>query len=248
MGKYVGLDWSSKGWFGIIISDNEEPSADLFPTILSVWSKHSDADRILIDIPIGLRNDGKRTCDKKANEMLKPDRKNSVFFTPIREAVYAKTLTEAKELNKEYGFSITNQAWSICLRIREVDEFLDEFPEAIGTVRESHPEICFAALNDDNPLKQGKKTDDGIKKRQTILFQQDEALKTVYQSAVERFINPPAWARRLSKNAKDDVLDAMVLAHTAQRSEEELATLPDSPEKDMTKKEPLPIEIVYPKA
>ncbi len=247
MSKYIGLDWAGNGWFGVVLSDTEEPELDLFPSILNVWVNHSEAERILVDIPIGLSNNGKRTCDKEARERLAPDRQNSVFSTPVRDAVYAKTLTEAKEINEEYGFSVTNQAWAICLRIREVDEFLGEFPEAVGTVRESHPEICFAALNEGNPLKHGKKTDEGLEKRQDILFEEDESLNTVYEDAVESFIEPPSWARRLSKNAKDDILDALVLAYTARRSEDELATLPTKHETDRTKNEPIPIEMVYPR-
>ena len=128
MAEYVGLDWAKKGWFGVTLKDDGEPDTELYPSILSVWKNHKKADRILIDIPIGLNNDEKRKCDEEAEGMLKPDRQNSVFSTPVRGAVYAKTLKGAKEINEEHGFSISNQAWSICLRIREVDEFLDELP------------------------------------------------------------------------------------------------------------------------
>ena len=246
MAKYIGLDWSRNGWFGVILKDDGQHESDLFPSILNVWSAHSDAERILIDIPIGLSDNGTRVCDKKAYEFLKPDRHNSVFSTPIRDAVYSKSLAEAKALNEESGFSITNQAWSICPRIREVDEFFDEFLNAIGTLRESHPEVCFAALNDRDPIEDGKKTEEGLKKRKEVLFEADEQLEAVYEDAVETFIEPPQWARRLSKNAKDDVLNALVLAHTARHDDEELATLPEAPEKDASKEEPLPMEMVYP--
>lgn len=244
---YVGLDWARKGWFGVVLKDNGEPDTDLFPSILSVWKNHRDAERILIDIPIGLSVNGKRACDGEAKERLKPHRQNSVFWTPVREAIYAKKLTDAKEINEEYGFSISNQAWSIIPRIREVDELFDVFPEAIGTIRESHPEICFAALSEDGPMEHGKSTEEGLDERKEVLSGRDKSLESVYEEAVETFIEPPSWARRLSKNAKDDVLDALVLAQTARMDEEELATLPEEPKKDCTKEEPLPMEIVYPK-
>ena len=247
MTKYVGLDWARKGWFGVILKENGDYDFDLFPSILNVWANHHNADLLLIDIPIGLRNDGRRTCDEEAEEILKPHRQNSVFSTPIRDAVYAKTLEKAKKQNERYGFSISNQAWSICLRIREVDKFLDEFPEAIGRMRESHPEICFAALDGGRPIAYRKNTEVGLENRKEILFGEDDSLEKVFDDAVETFIEPPSWARRLSKNAEDDVLDALVLAHTARQSEEELATLPVNPNKDNTKENPLPIGIVYPR-
>lgn len=246
MAKYIGLDWASSGWFGVVLDDDGGPETDVFPSILSVWTAHKDADRILIDIPIGLKQDGKRACDEAAEEKLKPERQNSVFPTPVRQAIYAKTLTKAKEYNEEHGFSVTNQAWGIIPLIREVDEFLDEFPEAIDTVRESHPEVCFAALNDDDPMEYRKSTDEGLEERKNVLRGEDEALKAVYEGAVETFIDHPPWARRMSKNAKDDILDALVLAHTARMGEAQLETLPEDPEIDSTKEDPLPIEIVYP--
>lgn len=246
MTEYVGLDWAQKGWFGVTLRDGDAPQSDLYPSIQSVWKSHEDAERILIDIPIGLKDAGKRTCDVEAKERLKPHRQNSLFPTPVRKAVYAKTLEKAKEINEQYDFSVTNQAWSITLRIREVDEFLDQNPEAIGVLRESHPEICFAALNDGKPMEHGKDSDDGLANRKRELFSEDESLEKVYESAVETFIDHPSWARRMSKNAKDDILDALVLAHTARMDEANLRTLPDDPESDSTKEKLLPIEIVHP--
>ncbi|SEN54084.1 Predicted nuclease (RNAse H fold) [Halorientalis persicus] len=246
MTEYVGLDWAKKGWFGVTLRDNGTPETDLYPSVQSVWKNHENAKRILMDIPIGLKDAGKRTCDVKAEGRLKPQRQNSVFPTPVRNAVYAKTLEEAKEINEQYGFSITNQAWSIALRIREVDEFLDQNPEAIGVLRESHPEVCFAALNNGTPMEHGKSSEDGLASRKRILFDEDESLETVYENAVETFIDHPSWARRMSENAKDDILDALVLAHTARMDEANLRTLPEEPERDSTKEKPLPIEIVYP--
>lgn len=244
MSRYVGLDWARNGWLGIVLRDNGDHDFDLFPSILSVWKDHKDADRILIDIPIGLSNTSKRACDEVAEKRLKPERHNSVFSTPVRRAVCAKRLSKAKEINEEYGFSITNQAWSICPRIREVDEFLHEFPEAIGTLRESHPEICFASLNDDTPMRHGKGKREGLKERQDVLFEKNRSFNPLYKEIVETFIEPPSWARRLSINAKDDILDSLVLAYTAQLGETELTTLPTVPDMDQSKATPVPIEIV----
>ncbi|MDB2262497.1 DUF429 domain-containing protein [Halorubrum ezzemoulense] len=183
MAEYLGLDWAGNGWLGIILRDDGNHDFDLFPSILSVWNNYKDADQILIDIPIGLSKNGKRPCDERAMELLKPTRHNSVFSTPVREAVYAKTLKEAKEINEEFGFSISNQAWSICPRIREVDELFDEFSEATGRVRESHPEVCFAAL-DGSAMEHKKTTEEGLSERKEFLFDEDESLEALYEDVI----------------------------------------------------------------
>lgn len=106
MAKYVGLDWASKGWFGVILEDGGEWETDQFPTIWSLWKYHSDTSRIFIDIPIGLPSEEKRTCDVKAKEML-GNQHSSVFYTPIREAVYQQNLDEAKEKNEVKPISVS---------------------------------------------------------------------------------------------------------------------------------------------
>lgn len=246
MSRWVGLDWAASGWLGIGLEEDGGYDFDLYPSLLSAWQNHPDAERLLVDIPVGLRQDGKRACDERAADLLKPHRHNSVFTTPVREAVYAKTLTEAKEYNEPFGFSISNQAWSICPRIREGDEFLDAHPEAIGTLREAHPEVCFATLNGGDPLADGKQTEAGLQTRTELLFERKPTLERVYEDVVGTFIEQPAWARRLSGNSRDDVVDALVLAYTAALPEAQLTTVPAAPGIDKTKAEPLPIEIVKP--
>lgn len=246
MGKYVGVDWAKKGWFAVALKDGKDYEVDLFPSILNLWGRHSDAERVLIDIPIGLNTEGKRRCDVEAKNLLKPLRSNSVFHIPVRKAVYSKTLKEAKEINEEYGYSITNQAWAICPSIRELDQFLGSFPNAIGVIKESHPEVCFSALNSGNPMGNKKKSEEGVEERKQTLFTKDNSLKSIYKDAVKTFIEQPQYARRISKNDKDDILDALALAKTATKKHNQLNKLPSkNKEIDNSKEKSLPIEIVY---
>jgi len=161
--KYVGVDWASKGWFGVILRDDGTWETDHFPTIWSLWKRHSDASQIFIDIPIGLPADSKRVCDTQARQQLKA-RGRSVFYTPIRDAVYQRNLNDAKQLNEKAGYSIQNQAWGIVPRIREVDEFLDMNPGARDRLSETHPELCFHSLNGRETIPP-KNTEDGLPRR-----------------------------------------------------------------------------------
>lgn len=241
MTKYVGLDWASNGWFGVVIDENSGWRADLFPSIWSVWKYHSDASRILIDIPIGLPTDRRRACDKKAKDVL-AQRQGTVFYTPIRDAVYTQNLEKAKRLNEETaGFSIQNQAWSIVPRIREVDEFLDMYPSAHDRVFETHPEVCFWALNGQQPLAESKRTDEGIKQRTALLADEYTEAMTLYKQVVERYTKP-TYAPTVSN--VDDIVDALAAAVTARRPSEELATLPK--EVPPTDERGLPMQITYP--
>src|SRR6056297_1684928 len=112
MSKYVGIDWASKGWFAVCLTDDDETEMGFYPSIFNLWHDLDDVDRIFIDIPIGLSQDGKRACDVEAKQLLNPARGNSVFYTPTRDAVEAQTIEDAKSAQEGLDFSVQNQAWA----------------------------------------------------------------------------------------------------------------------------------------
>lgn len=239
MVKHIGVDWAGKGWVGVILRDGGW-DADLFPSLWSVWKYHSDAARILVDMPIGLPDvrGGRRACDVQAKEIL-GRRHRSVFYAPIREAVYETNLDAAKAVNEEAGYSIQNQAWGIVPRIREVDEFLDMNPSAQDRLRETHPEVCFRALKGE-PLRHVKSTAEGVAERRAIVADELAGAGDIVD-AIAATMTRPVYAPMVSGVA--DILDALVAAVTAQRDASGVATLPAVPPTD---ERGLAMEIVYP--
>ena len=246
MDKFVGVAWAGTGWISVVLDGDGLTDVDVLPSFQCVWHEHRTAERMLVDIPIGLSANGRRSCDVQAKELLAPRRHTSVFWHPVRPALSAKTLSAAKDLTEAHGFSLSNQAWAIVPRIRELDTFFDLTPEAVGVVRESHPEVCFAALNDGDPMVHSKHTQDGRRERLALLARDRSDLEAVYEKAVSTFIEPPAYARRLRSDGRGDVINALVLAHTADRSAQRLGTLPSNPVIDEEPTPPRPMEIVYP--
>ena len=70
MGPSIGVHRASEGWFGVVLREDGSRDTDLFPSIWSLWKSHSDAARIVIDVPIGLPSDGRRACDVAARRKL----------------------------------------------------------------------------------------------------------------------------------------------------------------------------------
>lgn len=240
MATYVGVDWAGKGWFGAGVRADETWTCDLYPSISSVWNAHQDAEAILFDIPIGLptSNGGRRRCDERAKQLLGP-RHRSVFYTPVRPAVYESNLERAKRINEEAGYSIQNQAWGIVTRIREMDEFLDTHPGARDRCRETHPEVCYRALAG-SPLESSPTDPTGHEERQSLLLDIEPGLETPLTAAIDTFTTP-RFAPLVGN--RSHIIDAFVAALTATRLEETGATLPESPPTD---ERGLPMEIVYP--
>ena len=241
----VGVDWGSGKWICAIRVGPGEWDLEAHPSFLSVWHHHQNDTPILVDIPIGLVEEDLRQCDEQARELLEPVRPNSVFWTPPRAAIEAKTYDEAKELTDELSpKGLTTQAWGITPRIRELDEFLAEVPDAKEAVRESHPEVCFTKLNDGDPPELGKQDDGGIEARLEILEAVESGTRDAYEELICEYVEPPAHARLVSTSDRDDVVDAMALALTAAKVDGEFETLPEEPPEDPARG--IRIEIVHP--
>lgn len=204
MTPVLGIDGCRAGWFAII-HQNDRWSYILAASIADLLSDHGAADRIFIDIPIGLADHQGRQCDQQARRLLSPHRHNSVFSTPVRDAVYASDYATACRINaQQTARRITRQTWNICPKIREVDTWLRQHPTAQPRVYESHPEVAFYALNNERPLETRKKSPEGREQRLALLAQTIGNARQLFAQALDQY---PRTQLQV-----DDILDAMVLA------------------------------------
>jgi predicted RNase H-like nuclease len=239
MAKHIGLVWAGKGWFGVVLHDDGGWETDVFPSVFSLWKYHSDARNVLAGVPIGLPSEARRQCDRKAKRRL-GSHHGSVFYAPVREAVYEGNLEDAKEINERAGYSIQNQVWSVVPRIREVDEFLDTYPSARDRLSETHPELCFYALNGHTGLDAGKKTQAGREQRLALLAEEHPDAGAIYEESVARFTEP-VYAPLVGNAGV--ILDALVAAVTARRAPDGVSTLPEG---SPTDERGLPMQMTYP--
>jgi predicted RNase H-like nuclease len=174
------------------------------PDFASVLTATAEALLVLIDMPIGLCEQGERPCEAGARALLRPFRHSSVFPVPVQAAVYAAEYREALRINREAtgkGFSI--QSFHITPKIAEVDRIMQMRPALQTRIRESHPELCLAALNGGRPMAHSKKSSEGRQERLDLLTRYLPAAAETLQA-------------RVRGAAPDDLLDALVLAVSAQ--------------------------------
>jgi predicted RNase H-like nuclease len=233
---YLGVDWSSGSWFAVAFDPEGFDHAAVHDGIGDLWHHYEErAARVFVDVPIGLvedREDGRR-CDALAREVLGP-RSASVFSPPIREATRRRRYPAAKRVNeRKSGRGLSKQAFAISDGIAEVDELLQNVPEARAAFAESHPEVCFRALAG-APLERSKKKAGGYAERMRALAGFDPDAPPTVQAAAE--------AAGGADVAVDDVLDAVVLAYVARPGPGEIHSLPPDPPTDP---KGLPMRIVY---
>ena len=230
-----GVDGCKSGWF-YVRHEAEHLAFGVVTNLDELITFAPDSALVLIDIPIGLRDQSPkpRGCDTAARKLLGAKRSSSVFPAPIRpalrEASYAAALSKSRQLS---GKGLSQQAYGIAPKIREIDDLLTTSERARSMVREAHPELCFWAFAG-RPMTHRKKTSEGFRERM-------ELLKRVLPGSEPLVVAALSQCRRKDV-ARDDIADALILSATATAPEASLRTVPDTPELDSMG---LPMEMVY---
>lgn len=239
---YVGVDGCPDGWLAVRLEEQGQPRARCFASFADVWQAHEDAELLLVDIPIGLREDTgqPRPCDAEARARLGAPRSASVFEPPVRAALEADTYARARAVNEERAAkSIPAPSWGIADKIREVDRFLRARPEAVDTVREAHPEVCLWALAGGRATRASKTGEP----RAAFL----ERVGILEALGVDAVADLRAAGEQLAcSGGIDDLVDAYVLALTASPATGELVGLPSDGEESRDPRG-LPMRIWYAK-
>ncbi len=227
----VGVDWMKPGWISVEIQGTKI-RVSAYQSIDTLCEHYQNADIILIDCPLGLPESKAESAlrpDQEARNYLKGKRKSSVFNILYRQIVYADTAQEAWELNKQLGAGMTVTGQALRPMIRQVDSFIQAHPEWRDRLMESHPEVAFQKLNQDQGLEYSKHAPEGISERVHIL----EGYGLDIQPVLKQF----------SEKQQEDVLDAACLALSAQLGcRNGFQTIPEQPAEDRTG---LKMQIVY---
>ncbi len=177
------------------------------------WETHrrKAADRLMVDMPIGLTDSGRRACDIMARRML-GKRRSSIFSAPRRPMLgfqqYAEANAWGKTQGKENGGGLSKQAWMLVPKIRELDVALT--PDDQNRICEAHPEIAFFRLNNAAPCGHNKKTLEGLAERLLLLREAlGQADMPDYDALRADFMNQKFRLR------VDDLVDATVLTVSA---------------------------------
>lgn len=236
--NFVGVDGCRGGWFAVSLGSDKNWAIDVYKTIDVLWETVKPMSMMFIDIPIGLPHSTRRDCDLQTRKLL-GRRGSSVFAVPRRKTLMAKNYRQACRINKLLsGVKISIQTWHITAKIKEVDTWLKKNPTAQSRVRESHPELCFWALAGKRAMVYPKKASKGFKERYIILKKTYPQAAAIVEQALAQF--------RRKDLARDDVLDALVLAVSARLSAGKPNTIP--PPIAPVDEQGRPMEIVYPPA
>jgi len=195
--------------------------SDVFANLEHSLASIVSGASVCIDIPIGLSETGVRACDIKARGLLGP-RRSSVFAAPPLFALEPRDYADLNnESKRRYGRGISKQAFYLLPKIREAARHLCDHRTRCQHWRETHPELCFAALQGGTPMSANKKTQGGYLQRLALLRAR------MGTRSVTRLIRELNAHPLRAGVAKDDMLDAMVCGYVARLGCAMLGTLPE---------------------
>lgn len=209
---FIGIDGCPGGWVAAVLKDRLE--LVFFETLEEMREEIGHSTLTLIDMPMGLKSqgEGERRCDIEARKFLKR-RKMSIFPVPCRQAVYSGSYIEANEVNRRVlGKGLSKQSYNLFPKIIEVDKLISRDRDILRRIAEGHPEISFARIKGEE-MAHNKRSEEGFRERLRVI----EDLLPGTTSSVESFLS----RYRRSVVARDDILDAIILALAAKVSQRE---------------------------
>jgi predicted RNase H-like nuclease len=208
----AGVEPCPGGWLVVAgklqgVSLFPEP-AQVMATMIDVLDSRPTFEFVALHCPIGLlptTTPGGRACDREARKVLGPRRGAAIVTPPTRS-----------DLEDTTGKGLSAVVRSQLGRIREVQRDVASYHQR--SVFEVHPELGFYQLNDDEPLRYGKRTHLGIEERHKLLADRMPGLERVLD-------HRPGGVK------VPTLLDACVDLWTARRIAARAVTrLPDVPE------------------
>jgi len=207
--RLFGIDGCRAGWV-IASSDPGLGALDfqVVPDLRSALGEAAAGRAVLaVDVPIGLAASWPRAADVEARRFLGAPRASSVFPSPSRATLAARSYRDACARNRSAtGRRVSRQLWGILPKIAEADRLMT--PALQARVREAHPEVTFAVLaGRGRGLEHAKKTPAGERERLAVL-----------RPFVPAF-DPGAVRQALGAHtvARDDIVDAAALLVSAGR-------------------------------
>ena len=230
-----GVDGCKAGWFYFRLGSEDDYDFGVVDALDTLLERISRRSPVFVDMPVGLLESGApdRGCDSIARRLLK-GRASSVFPAPLRPVLECNDYAEANARQRALsGHGLSRQAFGILPKIREVDRLMRRHPDAARQVYESHPEIGFQAIAG-APLAHSKREQAGFEERLALLG-------SVWPAAESAVARAYLWTARRDV-ARDDILDALVLALTARLGSRRWVTIPQPPCLDAYG---LPMRMVY---
>lgn len=232
---YVGSVARDGVWLAVAYTESGYDHTAVLDGVGELWTRYEDdAERIAVDVPIGLESSAAPRPNEREARTVLGERSGAIVPAPVREATRKQRYrTAARVHERKTDTELSRRAFERARLVNAVDDFLTTIDEARPVFVESHPELCFRAFAGE-PMADPPDIAAGYAERMRTLAGFDRDGPPTVQSVAEA-----TDGHRVPIPA---VLDAVALALTVRPGSGELRSLPAEPPTD---DEGLPMRYVY---
>lgn len=219
--RVAGIDGYNGGWVAVVVDSGDFSKAETkWESSLQELIDIGNIELSLVDIPVGLSTGPEDREVENTIRTFLTGKASSVFNSPCRQALSGQSYEEASEINKQIlGKGLSKQSWSLFPKIQEAD-LVAQNPSN-GSVKEGHPEVSFAVVNN-SPILASKKSAKGMLERVSVLSDLGFDFSGLAGNLPDRHSAAP-----------DDLLDAAILAWSANRViNNQHISFPNAPRRD----------------
>jgi predicted RNase H-like nuclease len=222
---YVGSVAREGRWLAVAYTTEGFDHAAVFDGVGELWTRYEEsADRIAIDVPIGLETASAPRPNERAARRVLGERGDAVVPAPVREAAKKHRYRAANRVHeRKTGSELPRRAFERAPTVAAVDEFLGAIDDARPVFLEAHPELCYSAFAGDVP-SEPPDVASGYAERMRALAEFDRDAPPTVQSVAEA-----TTGFRIPIPA---ILDAVALGLTACPGTGSLRSLPEEPATD----------------
>jgi predicted RNase H-like nuclease len=232
---YVGAVARGGVWLAVAYTDEGYDHAAVLDGVGELWARYEEtAERVAVDVPIGLESTTAPRPNEAAAVELLGERREALIPALVREAARKQRYRAAARVHeRKTGRSLSQAAFERARIIAGVDEFMTTIDDARPVFVEALPELCYRAFAGE-PLSYAPDVAAGYAERMRILAGFDRDAPPTVQSVAE--------ATEGDAVPIPAVLDGVALALTMRPGPGDLRSLPADPPTD---EKGLPMQYVY---
>jgi predicted RNase H-like nuclease len=232
---YVGAVARGGVWLAVAYTDEGYDHTAVLDGVGELWTRYEEtAERVAVDVPIGLESTTAPRPNEAAATDFLGDRQEAVVPAPVREAARKQRYRAAARVHeRKTGRNLSRDAFERARVITGMDEFMTTIDEARPMFVEALPELCYRAFAGE-PLSYSPDVAAGYAERMRILAGFDRDAPPTVQSVAE--------ATEGYEVPIPAVLDGVALGLTMRPGGGDLRSLPADPPTDG---EGLPMQYVY---
>lgn len=232
---YVGSVARGGVWLAVAYTDDGYDHAAVLEGVGELWTRYEEtAERVAVDVPIGLETSEAPRPNEAAAADLLGDRRQALVPAPVREAARKQRYRAAARVHeRKTGRSLSRAAFERARVITGMDEFMTTIDDARPMFVEALPELCYRAFAGES-LSYAPDVAAGYAERMRVLAGFDRDAPPTVQSVAE--------ATEGHEVPIPAVLDGVALGLTMRPGPGDLRSVPADPPTDT---EGLPMQYVY---